>query len=64
MSFMTAAGNPQLNRHGELNHLLTIEGLPPGIGDTLASCRQRRRPPIWNPSPRSQKVCPRLGRES
>jgi hypothetical protein len=28
MSFMTAAGNPQLNRHGELNHLLTIEGLP------------------------------------
>jgi hypothetical protein len=25
---MTAAGNPQLNRHGELNHLLTIEGLP------------------------------------
>ena len=28
MSFMTAVGNPQLNRHGELNHLLTIEGLP------------------------------------
>jgi aspartate carbamoyltransferase catalytic subunit len=28
MSFMTATGNPQLNKHGELNHLLTIEGLP------------------------------------
>jgi aspartate carbamoyltransferase catalytic subunit len=27
MTFMSA-GNPQLNKHGELNHLLTIEGLP------------------------------------
>ncbi|MBL8479860.1 MAG: aspartate carbamoyltransferase catalytic subunit, partial [Sterolibacteriaceae bacterium] len=25
---MSAGGNPQLNKHGELNHLLTIEGLP------------------------------------
>jgi aspartate carbamoyltransferase catalytic subunit len=25
---MNTGGNPQLNRHGELNHLLTIEGLP------------------------------------
>ena len=25
---MNPSGNPQLNRHGELNHLLTIEGLP------------------------------------
>ena len=28
MSVMNTGGNPQLNSHGELNHLLTIEGLP------------------------------------
>ena len=28
MSVMNTGGNPQLNRHGELRHLLTIEGLP------------------------------------
>jgi len=28
MSLFQDSGNPQLNRHGELNHLLTIEGLP------------------------------------
>jgi hypothetical protein len=28
MSVMNTGGNPQLNRHGELKHLLTIEGLP------------------------------------
>ena len=30
MSVITTGGNPQLNRHGELNHLLTIEGLLSG----------------------------------
>jgi aspartate carbamoyltransferase catalytic subunit len=28
MSILNKRGNPQLNVHGELNHLLTIEGLP------------------------------------
>jgi hypothetical protein len=43
MSFMTAAGNPQLNRHGELNHLLTIEGLPRDVL-TASSIPPRRFP--------------------
>jgi aspartate carbamoyltransferase catalytic subunit len=30
-----AAGNPQLNRHGELHHLISIEGLPRAIVERI-----------------------------
>ena len=48
LTIETTMLNPQLNKNGELQHLLTIEGLPKSIVnhilDTAASLRQHLRP--------------------